>query len=632
MIRAAFALICRLFLIAATVTAVVGVVLLAVNFPWLGFLASISGLFHAFRRGEFAGTSHGSARVATADEITRAGLYADDRGQGLIFGRSLMQDRPSWWRGSLGLISPWQSSEGSVHRFFAAFFGGQYYREQLIRVRAFIHVLTVAPAGSGKGVSAVILNLLHYVGNVLVFDPKGEIWERVHRHREERLGLERRCIRLDPGGLHDRKYGPGSTFNPLNLADPKRPDFLATCEDIAAMLVIPDPEEKEKHFPEAARQIITGLFAFLCSQKEPELRTFRAFRHIINDPNRYVAVLHHMKAQGGLLAAQAGKLAAYQGKELAGVMTTIHRFTAFMDDPLVDAATFTSSFPARSIRTGDVDIFMLVPGHLMVTLAPLVRVWAGTLTRYYTRVKPSEAKKLLFVCDEAAVLGKFKPIEEGITLMRGFGLRIWLVFQSLNQLETCYGNNAKTVLANMGVQQYFGICDYDTCEQLSKRIGDATLLIESLNESSGSSWSDGVESSRSTNRGISRNFASHGRRLLTADEIEHLPDWLALTFIRGLHVVPTRLVRYYSSREFRERKPGSGMFGNGAVRRIGLGTGIKTLVVVIASIAFAAAMATIPPARPPASAGWPNQGQSFGNPPLPGAAGYYYNQPAYRLR
>ncbi|MCV5950975.1 type IV secretory system conjugative DNA transfer family protein, partial [Escherichia coli] len=60
------------------------------------------------------------------------------------------------------------------------------------------HVVTVAPTGSGKGIGAVIPNLLTYQGSALVFDPKGENAEVTGRRRRE-MGQSVHVI--DPFGI-----------------------------------------------------------------------------------------------------------------------------------------------------------------------------------------------------------------------------------------------------------------------------------------------------------------------------------------------------------------------------------------------------------------------------------------------
>lgn len=72
------------------------------------------------------------------------------------------------------------------------------------------HCLTVAPARSGKGISAVIPNLLHSQGSAYVIDPKGELAGVTARHRQETFG--QKVIILNPWGLHGL---PQHRFNPL---------------------------------------------------------------------------------------------------------------------------------------------------------------------------------------------------------------------------------------------------------------------------------------------------------------------------------------------------------------------------------------------------------------------------------
>jgi type IV secretion system protein VirD4 len=42
-----------------------------------------------------------------------------------------------------------------------------------------------------------------------------------------------------------------------------------------------------------------------------------------------------------------------------------------------------------------------------------------------------------------------QALEDAVTLMRGMGIRLWLFFQSREQLKKCFGDNAGTVLDNL---------------------------------------------------------------------------------------------------------------------------------------------------------------------------------------
>ena len=102
-----------------------------------GVVGAISGLgwFNArFAPPAPRGGVHGSAYFASADEITSA------------------------LGGAAGLIVGRENRKGG----------------QLLRYAGQAHLLTIAPTRSGKGVGAIILNLLTADRSVLCIDPKGE--------------------------------------------------------------------------------------------------------------------------------------------------------------------------------------------------------------------------------------------------------------------------------------------------------------------------------------------------------------------------------------------------------------------------------------------------------------------------
>ena len=52
-------------------------------------------------------------------------------------------------------------------------------------------------------------------------------------------------------------------------------------------------------------------------------------------------------------------------------------------------------------------------------------------------------------------------------LMAGYGLQRWPILQDMGQLKDLYGERAGTFIANAGVQQVFGVNDFETAKWLS---------------------------------------------------------------------------------------------------------------------------------------------------------------------
>ncbi len=243
----------------------------------------------------------------------------------------------------------------------------------------------------------------------------------------------------------------------------------------------------------------------------------------------------------------------------------------------------SSSFHPRRLRTGPATIYLCLPGDKLETLAPVMRMWIGVILRTITRGTPSEKNPVLFFLDEAAHIGKIRVLENAVTLMRGMGIRLWFIFQSLHQLQECYGEKAKTILDNIDTQQFFAVNDWDNAEAISKRIGDATISVVSHGKNAGTSWQSGEQGRQTSSRsdGWNTNVSETGRRLIKPEELMVWPEDAALVFHRNMPVIPARLLRYYDHPSFQ---------GGGTGHEPGLGSKAteKALCLLLLCVAFAA--------------------------------------------
>src|SRR5262249_49804515 len=183
------------------------------------------------------------ARLASLGEMSAGGLLAED---GLILGRCLAE-RPSLTQAVRSLLSPFIRTDWACRMFLAAVFGRGWVGSRLMRTKNHVHLLTCSPAGGGKGVGALITNLLSYPGNCVVVDPKGELFRETAEHRRRQFG--HLIIRLDPFGV----CGPGGdSLNPLGFIDPAAKDFVDQVADLADQIVIRQHDEKDPHWNESA--------------------------------------------------------------------------------------------------------------------------------------------------------------------------------------------------------------------------------------------------------------------------------------------------------------------------------------------------------------------------------------------
>ncbi len=589
----------RFLFLAATACIFGGVILVALLFPAAALL--ILGVAALGKLNGWRGTgwAHGTARLASVADLYSAGLLGDE---GLVLGRTGYAAAVSRMQALRAhVLAPRGREEAACRLFLQAFFGRRWAAPSLIRLGRFVHLITFAATGRGKGVSVLVPNLLTYKQSAVVTDPKGELFKLTAGHREHRFG--HRIVCLDPFGISGAW---SDTFNPLDLIDPESPTLIDQCRDLANQMVVRTGKESEPHWNDSAELILTAFIAYVCAcEPSREDRNLQLVRDLVSSRDKFaraVAAMQQSDACDGLIRRMGSLLTWYVDRELGSVLTTVQRHTAFLDSPKVAASTRSSSFDPLSLRQKATTVYLALPSEQLETLAPLQRMWIGGLLRAVTREGATERNPILFLLDEAATLGRIKALEDAVSLVRGYGVRFWFIFQSMGQLTECFGESAPDFLNNFDTQQFFGVNTVQTAEEISKRIGDATVLVESLNRSTstsrphghGGTGHEGGQVSTST----SVTTSEVARRLVKAEEVLRLPEDLAIVFHRNLPPIPCQLVRYYADPEFRNGRAGTtcglGLRGTAAgIGTLALGLGILLVSLLLLTSAGG------PPAYPP---------------------------------
>jgi hypothetical protein len=83
--------------------------------------------------------------------------------------------------------------------------------------------------------------------------------------------------------------------------------------------------------------------------------------------------------------------------------------------------------------------------------------------------------RLLLMLDEFPALGRLDFFESALAFMAGYGLKSFLIAQSLNQIEKAYGQN-NSILDNCHVRVSFASNDERTAKRVSDALGTATEM------------------------------------------------------------------------------------------------------------------------------------------------------------
>jgi type IV secretion system protein VirD4 len=146
--------------------------------------------------------------------------------------------------------------------------------------------------------------------------------------------------------------------------------------------------------------------------------------------------------------------------------------------------------------------------------------------------------------DEFPALGRLDFFESALAFMAGYGLKSFLIAQSLNQIEKAYGPN-NAILDNCHVRVAFATNDERTARRVSDALGTTTEL-RAMNNYAGhrlSPWLGHIMVSRQET----------ARPLLTPGEVMQLPPCDELILVSGIPPIRAWKARYYEDRRLASR-------------------------------------------------------------------------------
>lgn len=421
-------------------------------------------------------TSHGTARWAELPDMENAGLL---RGKGLLLGRTIAR-----------------------------------LESKLLTWDAPGHLLTVAPTRSGKGIGAVIPNLLVWPGSVLVNDPKGENYAVTARVRRS---MGQKVIALDPFEV----CGRSDCFNPLDLLDPTSLDIGDEAAVLADMLVI--PASQDPFWDNNAKDYLKAIILYVACEAPTENRNLAHVRHLMmSGPEEWAATVQAMRdstAAHGLLARLGNSISMMAEKTSQGILSSAKSHTGFLDSPRLGKVLSRSDFDMADLRSGDLSVYLILPPDKLDAYKSFLRLIIGGALQACIKAQARSSFPALFMLDEFAQLGPMDPVKRAYTLLGGYGVKVWAFIQDLGQLQHLYKEGSQTFIANAAVKQFFGMADYKTAEEVSKMLGKETITIQNFGSNSGTSESMGQHMSSGTSSGDNTGRSQTGRDLLTPDEV-----------------------------------------------------------------------------------------------------------------
>ncbi|MCP5386012.1 MAG: conjugal transfer protein TraG [Novosphingobium sp.] len=445
----------------------------------------------------------GSARWATRSEICSAGLLDD---KGVVLGKQL----------------------------------NSYLRHDGAE-----HVLCYAPTRSGKGVGLVVPTLLSWPGSCIVHDIKGENWGLTAGFRET-FGT---VLLFDPTNAASAAYNP--------LLEIRRGEWeVRDVQNVADVLVDPEGSlEKRNHWEKTSHSLLVGaILHVLYAEADKTLAGVAAF---LSDPRRPIEstlqammTTPHLGDDGvhPVVASAARELLNKSANERSGVLSTAMSFLGLYRDPVVARVTSRCDWRIADLVDGPfpVTLYLVVPPSDISRTKPLIRLVLNQIGRRLTEDLDAghSRQRLLLMLDEFPALGRLDFFESALAFMAGYGIKAFLIAQSLNQIEKAYGQN-NSILDNCHVRVSFATNDERTAKRVSDALGTATEMRAMKNYAGHrlSPWLGHLMVSRSET----------ARALLTPGEIMQLPPDDEIVMVAGVHPVRAKKARYYQDRRLADR-------------------------------------------------------------------------------
>ncbi|MFK4530907.1 conjugal transfer protein TraG [Bradyrhizobium barranii subsp. barranii] len=471
-----------------------------------GSLASIAvAIFMSVRRAREAKIveTYGSARWAEAQEVRAAGLLGAD---GVVLGK--------------------------LDRDYLRHDGPE-------------HVLCFAPTRSGKGVGLVVPSLLAWPGSAIVHDIKGENWQLTAGFRAR----QGRVLLFDPTNPKSAAYNP--------LLEVRRGAWeVRDVQNVADVLVDPEGSlDKRNHWEKTSHSLLVGaILHVLYAEADKTLAGVVGF---LSDPKRPIeATLKammttpHLGDQGvhPVVASTARELLNKSENERSGVLSTAMSFLGLYRDPVVAEVTRRCDWRIADL-TADArpaSLYLVVPPSDISRTKPLIRLVLNQIGRRLTEdLHVSDRRhRVLMMLDEFPALGRLDFFESALAFMAGYGIKGFLIAQSLNQIEKAYGPN-NAILDNCHVRVSFATNDERTAKRVSDALGTATEMRATKNYAGHrlNPWLGHLMVSRQES----------ARPLLTPGEVMQLPPGDEIVMVAGIAPIRAKKVRYYEDRRFTER-------------------------------------------------------------------------------
>jgi type IV secretion system protein VirD4 len=303
-------------------------------------------------------------------------------------------------------------------------------------------LITIARPGRGKSQALVVRNLLRLKGPAVVLDVKPELFRLTANWRSAAVGP---IVRFEPSDLES-----SATFNPLDSI-PRNPVLASKAiKDLVRLLIVPDsPKGGEGFWEGRAMQFIQGATLDVALHASEERRNMASVVNwLAPTKNEYTRTVDRLQACDVPALKRLGNELQRMPEDVReSLFSSAQRHIEIWGAPEIVPLTSTTNWSFDILRQEHGTLYLCVTPEELEAYAPIIRVILGQALQEYRRGAGGD-QVTVFV-DEFPQLGYMEGLIRLLELGRGAGCRLWLLAQSVGQIQQRYGEDITRSIMEM---------------------------------------------------------------------------------------------------------------------------------------------------------------------------------------
>lgn len=479
---------------------------------------------------------YGSARFATKEDYEKLGISHD---KGLILGTLIEKDKYKFIRAGKPLAT-----------------------------------LVIASPGSGKTAGIIIPNLLVVPNSCIVFDIKGELYDKTAGYRQEVFKNE--IQKFSPFSWDNTLF-----YNPFDNKIIKDYDYVLIkklAEQVATLIFVGEKGKESDHWLVSAKTLFVFWAEYYMQKNKhttlyeiyqsPKMDYFNMLEErwidqvMVENPdngdlernyevNCEKLFLQQVSEDESLDTNTRNQANAYigmlGGTEIGSVKSTFDTYMKVFSNPQVKNATSKMSFTYEDLREKRISLYVVIQTEDIEVLKPLIRIFTeSTFIKLMSGAECPDPNKFIYVyLDEFVRFGAMNFVLEAPALCRSYGLLPVYISQSYEQIAITYGQERMKVLKNnSGYQVIFTLNSEEDAKATSDLIGDFTHEKASISQGSFDFFKSNVSKSK------------EAKKLLSPQDLKNLSSDDLIVLIKGFYKIPVpcKVPYWFKNKEWNNPK------------------------------------------------------------------------------